>query len=216
MKNLQEKIIVSCETLSDLKDYQSLLNEWQKKFNLVSSSSLSDAWNRHFLDSAQLYEYIPTTAGILMDFGSGAGFPALVLAVMAKKRTSYLNIILVESVHKKTVFLNEVASKLNLKVRIENDRIENLPKQKVDVITSRAMCSLDKLLEYALPFCHKNTVCIFPKGKSYKTELELAEKKYSFSCELKDNLLSDEGKILVIKNIKKQKGEKNAQNISNR
>ena len=209
MENLVEKLIVSRETLSDLKSYQSLLIEWQNKFNLVSNSSLSDAWNRHFLDSAQLLQFIPATARNMADFGSGAGFPALVLAVMTKNRTPYLNITLVESIKKKTLFLNEVATKLKLAVRIENKRVENLPHQKFDVITSRAMCSLEKLLGYAQPFCQKDTLCIFPKGKTWQKEVLQAGKNYCFDYKVQDNLLSADGKILLITNIHK-KGDKNA------
>ena len=210
MENLEEKLFVSRETLSDLRIYQTLLTDWQNKFNLVSNSSLQDAWSRHFLDSAQLYQYIPKNTVNLIDFGSGAGFPALVLATMSKKRTPYLNITAVESIKKKTLFLKEVCSRLDLQVRIENNRIENLKPQKYDVITSRAMCSLDKLLDYAQNFCHKNTTCIFPKGQSYESELMLAKKKYSFDCEIKENMLSEDGKILIITNIKNKKGERNA------
>lgn len=210
MKNLQEKLIVSRETLSDLKAYQETLIDWQKKFNLVSRSSMENSWERHFLDSAQLYQYVPLTASSLIDFGSGAGFPALVLAIMAKNRTPYLKIVAVESITKKTLFLNEVCNKLGLKVQIENQRIESLPQQKFDVITSRAMCNLSKLLKYSIKFCHNKTVCIFPKGKSYKEELDEAKKTYNFDCKVKDNMFSDEGKILIINNIKNLKGEKNA------
>lgn len=209
MKNFTEKYNVSRETLEDLKTYQKLLFEWQKKFNLVSNSSLQDAWKRHFEDSAQLYKYIPENAKSLVDFGSGAGFPGLVLAIMAKSRTPYLKITLVESIRKKTLFLNEVASRVGLGIKIENRRIENLSDKKFDVITSRAMCSLEKLLGYSSVFCRKNTVCIFPKGKTYEEELLNAKKTFSFNYTIENNLLSDEGKILIISNISK-KGESNA------
>lgn len=209
MENLDEKLNVSRETLSDLKSYQSLLVEWQTKFNLVSNSSLPDAWNRHFLDSAQLIKYVPEAAQSMIDFGSGAGFPGLVLAVMVKNRTPYLKITLVESIKKKTLFLNEVANRLKLQVRIVNERIENLPKQKFDMITSRAMCSLDKLLNYAFPFCHKQTTCLFPKGAKWQEEITQAAKQFTFDYKVVDSLLSQEGKILIITNIK-PKGDKNA------
>ena len=74
MKNFMEKYNVSRETFDCLKTYEASLNEWQQKFNLVSKNSLADAWNRHFADSAQLFDYIPKEAEVLLDFGSGAGF----------------------------------------------------------------------------------------------------------------------------------------------
>ena len=92
MKNTVVENSVSRETLERLKAYEASLHEWQKKFNLVSNASLEDAWNRHFLDSMQLFNFIPKTARSLCDFGSGAGFPGMVLAIMAKEKTPYLKV----------------------------------------------------------------------------------------------------------------------------
>lgn len=205
MKKFMEKYSVSCETMGLLTIYHDLLVEWQSKFNLVSNSSLQQAWNRHFEDSVQLYEYIPQNAVSLIDFGSGAGFPAMVLAIIAKEKTPYLNFTLVESIKKKTLYLNEVALKTGVSVNIINDRIENIKKQKYDVITSRAMTSLNDLLKYAYPFCHKQTVCIFPKGKNYSSELAEAHKTWKFKCDIKQSKVSDEGKILIVTDIQKKK-----------
>ena len=205
MKNFMEKYSVSCETMELLNVYHDLLVEWQSKFNLVSNSSLQYAWNRHFEDSVQLYEYIPKNTVSLIDFGSGAGFPAMVLAIIAKEKTPYLNFTLVESIKKKTLYLNEVALKTGVSVNIINDRIENIKKQKYDVITSRAMTSLNDLLKYAYPFCHKQTVCIFPKGKNYSSELAEAHKTWKFKCDIKQSKVSDEGKILIVTDIQKKK-----------
>ncbi len=214
MKKFMEKYQVSRETFERLKLYQSLLVDWQKKFNLVSNSSIENAWVRHFEDSVQLFQYIPQGAESLVDFGSGAGFPGMVLAVVASEKTPYLNVSLVESVKKKTVYLNEVADKTGTDVEIINDRIENLSSRKFDVVTSRAMTSLSKLLDYTFPFCHAKTLCIFPKGRSYAEELSEAHKKWKFKCDIKPNLISEEGKILIITNISKKKERKNAKNIS--
>ena len=206
MKNLEEKLLVSRETIQKLKEYQSILVDWQSKMNLVSKSSLLDAWNRHFLDSAQLFQYIPQGATNLIDFGSGAGFPGLVLAIIAEEKTPYLKITLVESIKKKTLFLNEVCDKLGLKVNVENRRIEDMVKNKYDVITSRAMCSTAKLLNYSIDFCNPETICIFPKGRTYNNELQQAKQQFDFVCNIKNNQFSEDGKILLITNIRK-KGE---------
>ena len=208
MQNFIEKYNVSRETFDLLKAYEASLVEWQKKFNLVSNSSLEDCWNRHFVDSAQLFKFIPEGAKTLLDFGSGAGFPAMVLAIMAKEKTPYLKIALVESINKKTLYLNEVKKICGLDVEIFNQRIENLPQQKVDVITSRAMASLKELFKYATPFCHKETICIFPKGKKYAEEIEEAKKIWNFEYKIFDSETSDEGKILVINHLLKKKGGK--------
>ncbi len=204
MKNFMEKYNVSRETFDLLKTYEASLQEWQQKFNLVSNSSLAEAWNRHFADSAQLFSYIPSQARVLLDFGSGAGFPGMVLAIMAKEKTPYLKVKLVESIAKKTLYLKHVAEICGLDVEILHDRIENLEPQKADVITSRAMASLEKLLEYTYPFCKKETLCIFPKGRSYKEELAQAHKKWRFTCQIEPNRESDEGKILIITDISRK------------
>ena len=175
---------------------------------------MSDAKIRHFEDSVQLFDYIPRSAKNLIDFGSGAGFPAMVLAIIAREKTPYLKFTLVESIKKKTLYLNEVAEKTGVCVDVINDRIENIKKQKFDVITSRAMTSLSELLKYSHPFCHEKTICIFPKGKNYALELAEAHKKWVFKCEVKASQVSEEGKILIITQIKKKKEKKNAKNIS--
>lgn len=210
MKNFMEKYNVSRETFDKLKTYQQLLNEWQEKFNLVSNNSLPEAWERHFVDSAQLWKFVPEKAESLLDFGSGAGFPGLVLAVIAKEKTPYLKVGLAESIAKKTLFLKAVSEKAGIDVEIINDRIENIPARKVDVITSRAMTSLNGLLGYAYRFCKLETVCIFPKGKKYAEELAEAHRHWKFKCRIESSEVSDEGRILIITNLSKVKGDKHA------
>lgn len=208
MKNFCDTYNVSRETFLKLKTYQTLLVEWQGKFNLVSKNTIDDAWNRHFLDSVQLFNLIPENTKIMYDFGSGAGFPGMVLAIIANEKMPELEINLVESTSKKTMYLNEVKKQTNTNVNILNSRIENLPLKVADVITSRAMSSLKDLLGYAFPFCHKNTICIFPKGKKYTEELAEAHKFWKFKCQILPSQQSDEGRILIISNISKNKGVK--------
>lgn len=202
MENIIEKYNVSRETISLLKAYEASLIEWQNKFNLVSNTTLEDAWNRHFVDSLQLLPLVPDDAKLLYDFGSGAGFPGMVLATVLKDKTPYLKFKLVESIKKKTLYLNFVKDKLGLNnVEIINDRIENLPIEKVDVITSRAMCSLTELLNYAYKFSSKKTKCIFPKGKKHQEEISEAKKKWNFNCEIIPSATNAESAILVITNL---------------
>lgn len=208
MKNTVVENSVSRETLERLRAYEASLHEWQKKFNLVSNASLEDAWNRHFLDSMQLFNFIPKTARSLCDFGSGAGFPGMVLAIMAKEKTPYLKVSLIESIKKKTLYLNEVNNITEANAVIINDRIENIPPQSFDVITSRAMASLKDLLSYTKKFFGKNTVCIFPKGKSYAEEIAEAEKFWKFDCKIVPSEMSSEGVILIITNLSAIKGVK--------
>ena len=208
MENIMEKYNVSRETFNRLKIYEASLKEWQNKFNLVSNKSLEDAWNRHFLDSAQLIKYIPENAKKLYDLGSGAGFPGMVLAVIAAEKMPNLKVSLIESIKKKTLYLNTVQKLCNVKVSIINDRIENLSLKDADVITSRAMCNLADLLKYSYKLANKNTIMIFPKGKTYQEEIERAQKAWKFNCQIEANEVSAEGVILVISNLSPIKGVK--------
>lgn len=204
MKNFMDTYNVSRETFEQLKAYEASLGEWQKKFNLVSNSSLEDCWNRHFLDSAQLMKFIPLDAKIMYDFGSGAGFPGMVLAIMAKEKTPSLKVRLIESTGKKTLYLNAVKDLTSTDVEIINDRVEKIKAEKADVITSRAMASLKELLAYTYKFCKKETKCIFPKGKRYAEEIADAKTEWLFDVDIFDSEQSDEGKVLIITNLKKK------------
>ena len=203
-----EKYNVSRETFLKLKTYEACLHEWQNKFNLVSNASLENAWQRHFEDSVQLFKFIPTSARTIFDFGSGAGFPALVLAIMAQEKLPQLKVKLIESIKKKTLYLNTVKELCQLNVDVVNDRIENLPAQKVDVITSRAMCNLNDLLKYSLRFTTKQNLMIFPKGRSYQEELDEARRNWKFDCRIEKNEVSDDGVILLINHLSSIKGVK--------
>lgn len=158
---------------SSLKIYEQTLIKWQKAVNLVSANSLNDIWNRHILDSAQLYPYIPKNAKILVDMGSGAGFPAMVIAILNKIfQGSLTDIYLIESDTKKCIFLREVARILDVQVHILNERLEKITNIKADVITSRALARIDKLIEYGRPFIHEETVFLLLKGENVQEELK--------------------------------------------
>ena len=98
MENFINKYNVSRETYLNFERYVALLKEWQTKFNLVSKNSLEFVWQRHIEDSIQLFNYIPLNSEKLYDFGSGAGFPAMVLAIVAKEKIPHLKFKLIESV----------------------------------------------------------------------------------------------------------------------
>lgn len=208
MNNFCDTYNVSRETFLKLDHYQKSLIEWQRKFNLVSNNSIEDVWKRHFEDSAQLFELIPPTAKKLLDIGSGAGFPGMVIAIMAAERTPYLKITLIDSILKKTLYLNHVKEITGLSnVNIVNSRVENLSKQKFDVITARAVTSLKDLISYGYPLISKNGICIFPKGRSYESELLAAKKYWNFDLNTVQSKTSEDGKILIISNMTK-KGER--------
>ena len=151
-EKFSSNVFVSRETYEKLCVFEKILIKWQNSINLISRSTINSIWDRHFLDSAQLYKFVTNVEGNIIDFGSGAGFPGMVLAIMGKK-----NIHLVESDQKKCVFLREIAMLTNLDITIHNCRIENLTNIDVDMITCRALAPLNKLIDYVEVFLSKSS-----------------------------------------------------------
>ncbi len=187
------------ETIDKLYLYEHTLSKWQKSINLISKTTIPDIWTRHFLDSAQLSDFIPDRAATILDIGSGAGFPSMVLAIMG-----YLNIHLVESDSKKCAFLREISRTCNVSPTISNLRIENLPPLPCDVILSRACAPLVLLISYAVPFLTKKTYCLFPKGQNYTKEIDDALELWDFEYTIIPSLSDASGKIIKITHISKR------------
>jgi 16S rRNA (guanine527-N7)-methyltransferase len=187
---------VSRETLARLKAYAGLLTEWNSRHNLVSQASLDDLWRRHFWDSAQLAPLIPATAKSLVDLGSGAGFPGLVLAEMLRGRGP--RVVLYESIGKKARFLAEIADRLKLDVEIRNARIEAASPSPFDVITARACAPLDELLPYAQRFWGRGAIALFLKGQNLEVELTQARKSWRIKEQRHPSRSDPSGTILEI------------------
>lgn len=187
---------VSRETVERLEIYYGLLEKWQRAINLVSKQTLGDSWRRHFLDSGQLSRLIPDNAVSILDIGSGAGFPGLVLAIMGAG-----NVELVESDTRKCMFLREVSRETSTPVTITNDRIENLPPKTVDVVVSRACAPLDVLLGYAKPYLGPTSICLFPKGRRYDEELTTAKKRWNMRYTLLESVSDSAARIVRLEGI---------------
>ena len=157
---------VSRETLDRLETYAALLIRWQKRINLVGRSTLADPWRRHFLDSAQLFPLLPAGTQTLVDLGSGAGFPGLVLAILGVPQVT-----LVEADQRKAAFLRECARVTGTPVTIRAERIEAVPPSRADVITARALAPVDTVLELSRPFRGPETVLLLLKGRLAEAEL---------------------------------------------
>ncbi len=203
VKQFQELTGVSAETMGRLQAYAGLLEKWQRKINLVGPATLPDLWRRHMLDSAQLYPLLPKPDCGVIDFGSGAGFPGLVLAIMGGPRVT-----LVESDGRKCAFLAEAmrVTATGPAARLENRRIENLQPVRADVVTSRALAPLDKLLELAEPFLDAGSICLFPKGKKADEELTNTAKKWMMQVSKIQSQTDPSGTILKLENIVRRNG----------
>jgi 16S rRNA (guanine527-N7)-methyltransferase len=188
---------VSRETLGRFETYAARLVKWQRAINLVGPKTLDDIWRRHFLDSAQLWALIPAGSQILVDLGSGAGFPGLVLALLG-----FPEVHLVESDQRKAVFLRETARELGLSAQIHAARIETIPAIEVDVVTARALAPLSDLLDLAGPYLGKRQGCaLFLKGAEAERELTQARKKRNMRVDRFPSLTDPRGSVLRLREI---------------
>jgi len=187
---------VSRETLGRLILFAELLGKWQKSINLVGDQSLPDLWRRHMLDSAQLAPHVPKAARVITDLGTGAGFPGLILAVLLDTEIN-----LVESSGKKITFLREAARITGAPVSFYHGRIEKIQLPKSDVIVSRALAPLDKLLGLAAPHLTPGGVCLFLKGRAVDQELTAAQKNWKMHIQQFPSATDPSGKIMLIQDI---------------
>ena len=157
---------VSRETEEKLEIYVSLLEKWQQRINLISSKTLPFVWQRHILDCAQLTTHFPVRSGRIMDIGSGAGLPGLILAILTE-----CEVHLVESDTKKVAFMRTALAKVDVNATIHHARIEELPFLNIDIITARALAPLSKLIQLTQIQDHPGLSYLFLKGKGVNQEL---------------------------------------------
>jgi 16S rRNA (guanine527-N7)-methyltransferase len=189
---------VSRETLSRLEAYLALLATWSARINLVSRATLADPWRRHILDAAQLRPLIPANAQSLVDLGSGAGLPGLVLAILG---LSGVAVELVEADSRKCAFLAEAARIAGARVAVRRTRIEAMPARPFDIVTARALAPLDRLLALAEPFLGEGSLCLFPKGARAAQELTLARRHWTMTVEPIESRSDPRGVVLQLRDI---------------
>ena len=196
---------VSRETMDKLMTYEVQLLKWQRAVNLVSKSTLPDLWTRHFLDSAQLLPHIGNDVKTIVDMGSGGGFPAMVLAM-----TGRFDVHCIESDQKKIEFLRNVSRETKTKINLHCCRLEHAPELSADLVTSRALASLDKLLSFAEPFSHAKTQCLFLKGANHNEEIACTKQNWHVKFSTYESITDPEGVILKVESFENaQKTDKN-------
>lgn len=174
---------VSRETFERLETYHDMLQKWQRTVNLVAPATLEEAWGRHFVDSAQMYDLASDTAAQWLDLGSGGGFPGLVVAALGADANSACRVTLVESDIRKCGFLREVARKMGVTVNILSRRISDIPKQAPDIISARALSDLPALINHSKPHLATNTQLLFAKGHAWREEVETLPLHWQSICE---------------------------------
>lgn len=190
MKNSNDKI----------DKYSSLILKWNQVHNLIAKSTETEIQNRHIEDSLQILKLLPEKILNLTDFGSGAGLPAIPIAIL---RADIKNINLFESVGKKANFLKLCEKELGLNnLNIVNERIEQYKNPEIaDVITARAFANLLKIFEISKNYYNEKTNFILLKGRKIDEEIKIAQRKFSFDHQLKPSSTGD-GFIFVAKNVK--------------
>lgn len=184
---------VSRETIEKLEIYISLLQQWNKKINLVSQQGMDQVWKRHVYDSLQLIRYLDSSVKSIADLGSGGGFPGLILAL-----STDIPVILIESDMRKTIFLREVLRQTKTQATVLCQRIENVNAISVDVVTARALTSLTQLLEFSKNILNKNGYCLFLKGRSVNLEIEEAQKNWKINYKTFSSQTNADGVIVKI------------------
>lgn len=195
-RNLPERVF-------DLFDqFEALVLKWNPTINIVAKSTLSDIGNRHIIDSVQLIQCGDSAQRRWLDIGSGGGFPGLVVAILAASQLPQLKVTLVESDKRKSVFLREAARQLELQVEVIAARVEDIPPQCADVVSARALASLDCLLGLASTHLAPNGVCAFLKGANVDPELAEARNHWVFDLERSESITDGRSSVLFLKGLK--------------
>lgn len=186
--------------MADLETLIEQLTAANTVMNLVGPDSLSDVWNRHIYDSAQLLAQV-TDAATWADLGAGAGFPGLVLAILLKDRADS-HVWLVDSLGKRCRFLQAAVEALSLRATVVNGRAEE-QRIKVDVVTARALAPMERLLGYAQPYLQRGAQGLFLKGEKAEAELIDARKVWQFDSDLSVSRSDPRGRIVSVRSLRR-------------
>jgi len=197
---------VSRETIKSLEKYEEILIYENKSLNLIGNSTVKEIWNRHFLDSIQVIDFIDKSQKSLVDIGSGAGFPGIILAIAAKDKKIPLKITLVDKSPKKIIFLKKIIKELNLNVQTLNKNIlEDDVKFNDDIFVARAFKPLSEILKLIHNKAENWKKIFIYQGKTWKKELQQASKNWDIKYKQRRSVTSADSVILEIENFKKIK-----------
>jgi len=194
---------VSRETYERLDRYVALLKKWSPKINLVSKTTLDGVWKRHIADSAQILPLLPDGTRRIVDLGSGAGFPGLVLAILAREHDAPFEVTLVESDGRKAMFLREVIRETGAAAQVRVERAEALTLA-ADVVTARAFMPLATMLPVAQPLIGKEGVALLHKGARYESELTKAVENWHMETEIHKSRIDPASVILRLSGLERR------------
>lgn len=189
---------VSRETRDRLNEFETLLKKWNSKINLVAPGEIPRLWERHILDSAQIFSHARPDFSTWNDLGSGGGFPGLICAIFAADNSADCVFTLIESDKRKSIFLSEVVRTLSLNTVVKPTRIEAYEDGVVDIVSARALAPLDRLLALAGPMIDASTQLLFLKGRRVESELTEARHSWNMNVERIPSLTDPDGVILKL------------------
>ncbi|MBR0557657.1 16S rRNA (guanine(527)-N(7))-methyltransferase RsmG [Ciceribacter sp. L1K23] len=192
---------VSRETVDKLQVFVDCLEKWSAKINLIGPSTKKDVWTRHIADSLQLASLVELPKRWI-DLGSGAGFPGLIIAIlMAERGDGWVH--LVESNQKKASFLRAALLETGGRGEVHAVRIEDFAKNDIetDIVSARALASLDMLFEYSAPWLSQSARGLFHKGRDYRAEIDKARDRWQFDLVLHRSAIEADSVILDVKSL---------------
>ena len=197
-------IDVSRESRSRLEVYVDLLVRWQQRINLIGPATVDEIWTRHIADGLQLLPLIRPDVRQVLDLGSGAGIPGLVIAI-ALLDVRPVTVHLVESTGKKAAFLRQAAQLTGAPAIVHDGRIEELSRServgRVDLVTARALAPLPELLNLAAPWLQAGAYALFHKGRDVDRELTESAKSWRITTARHPSVVDPGGCILEVRTI---------------
>ena len=196
LEKIGDFLDVSRETQERLDCYVQLLIKWQARINLISSKTLPEIWHRHILDSAQLVSCLPKTPSVILDMGSGAGLPGIILAILTRHQLH-----LVESDSRKIAFMRTALRETGTSAILHEQRMESVPALRPDIITARALAPLSQLITLASGQHHENIEYLFLKGREAKQELTALPACPKMEAECLPSMTDSQASIIKLKPI---------------
>ena len=197
MEKLLHNLDVSRETIVSLEQFVSLLLKWNKAINLIGKSTEKEIWTRHILDSLQILPIVKNKT--ILDIGTGAGFPGMVLAIAGAAEVH-----LVEKNNKKCAFLYQLKSLISTNSYIYNEKIEDVKTFTPDIITCRAFAPIVKILQLIERFITKDSILVLLKGENYDAEIKEAEDMgWIFEYNISESITESKAVVLSLSNIKR-------------
>ena len=191
---LQNQLNFSIKSIEKLKIFTNNLISANKKHNFISKSTEANIWHRHVLDSAQLVKFIDFSKGSLSDFGSGAGFPGLVLAIFCENKDFHVK--LYEKSPVKRAFLSKISKKLSLKVEIKGNVYDETVD--TDYVVSRAFKKFELIIQVSREIVKKSHKLIVLKGQNAQEDLKKAFKREKYPYKLEDSITNKDSKIIIV------------------